>query len=80
VIKFKGVLTATPSGGGGTLVPVPRDIQARLGLKGIPKIQAVIEGTPDRGSLMPTGDGTYCLGETRERRLRAALERLRAPA
>jgi hypothetical protein len=62
VIKFKGVLTATPSGGGGTLVPVPPDVQARLGLRGIPKIQAVIEGTRYRGSLMPTGDGTYCLG------------------
>ncbi len=28
----------------------------------MPKIQAVIAGTPYRGSLMPMGDGTYCLG------------------
>src|SRR2546426_2540620 len=62
MIKFKGVLTRTPQGGGGTLVPIPRDVQAKLGLKGMPKIQAVIEGTPYRGSLMPMGDGTYCLG------------------
>jgi hypothetical protein len=34
----------------------------KLGLKGMPKIQAVIAGQPYRGSLMPMGDGTYCLG------------------
>ena len=28
----------------------------------MPKIHAVIAGTPYRGSLMPMGDGTYCLG------------------
>ena len=59
---FKGVLTATPRGGGGTLVPVPRQVAATLGLKGMPKVQAVIAGQPYRGSLMPMGDGTYCLG------------------
>ena len=62
MVKFKGTLTATPQGGGGTLVPVPRDVAAKLGLKGMPKIQAVIAGQPYRGSLMPMGDGTYCLG------------------
>ncbi|HYT12660.1 MAG TPA: YdeI/OmpD-associated family protein [Candidatus Nitrosopolaris sp.] len=62
MIKFKGVLTATPRGGGGTLVPIPNDVAAKLGLKGMPKVQAVIAGTPYRGSLMPMGDGTYCLG------------------
>jgi len=61
-LKFKGVLTPTPRGRGGTLVPVPREVAARLGLKGMPKIQAVIAGHPYRGSLMPMGDGTYCLG------------------
>ena len=63
MVKFKGVLTATPRGGGGTLIPIPKDVAAKLGgLKGMPKIQAVIAGTPYRGSLMPMGDGTYCLG------------------
>lgn len=60
--QFKGTLTATPRGGGGTLIPVPSDVAAKLGLKGMPKIQAVIAGRPYRGSLMPMGDGTYCLG------------------
>jgi hypothetical protein len=62
VVRFQGVLTSTPRGGGGTLVPVPKDVAAKLGLKGMPKITAVIAGTPYRGSLMPMGDGTYCLG------------------
>lgn len=62
MVKFEGVLTATPRGGGGTLVPIPKEVAAELGLKGMPKIQAVIAGTPYRGSLMPMGDGTYCLG------------------
>jgi Domain of unknown function (DUF1905)/Bacteriocin-protection, YdeI or OmpD-Associated len=59
---FKGKLTPTPRGGGGCLVPVPREVAARLGLKGMPKIQAMIAGQPYRGSLMPMGDGTWCLG------------------
>ena len=62
MVRFKGVLTPTPRGGGGTLVPIPNAIASKLGLKGMPKIQAVIAGTPYRGSLMPMGDGTYCLG------------------
>jgi len=61
-MRFKGVLTPTPRGGGGCLVPVPREVAAKLGLKGMPKIAAVIAGHPYRGSLMPMGDGTYCLG------------------
>jgi hypothetical protein len=62
MVRFNGVLTATPRGGGGTLVPIPKEVAAKLGLKGMPKIQAVIAGKPYRGSLMPMGDGTYCLG------------------
>jgi hypothetical protein len=63
--SFKGVLTPTPRGGGGTLVPVPRDVAAKMDLKGLPKVNAVIAGQPYRGSLMPMGDGTYCLGVLR---------------
>jgi uncharacterized protein DUF1905/bacteriocin resistance YdeI/OmpD-like protein len=56
------VLTATPRGGGGTLVAVPREVASKMRLRGMPKVQAVIAGQPYRGSLMPMGDGTYCLG------------------
>ena len=62
MVKFKGVLTPTARGGGGTLVPIPREVATTLGLKGMPKVEALIAGHPYRGSLMPMGDGTYCLG------------------
>ena len=73
-VRFKGRLTATPRGGGGTLVPVPPEVAAKLGLKGMPRIQAVIAGTPYRGSLMPMGDGTYCLGVLRSIQEAAGVE------
>ena len=62
MVKFKGKLTPTPRGGGGCLVPVPPEVAAKLGLNGMPKVQSVIAGQRYRGSLMPMGDGTYCLG------------------
>ncbi len=62
MVKFSAVLRPDPDGRGGTFIPVPRDVNDQLGLKGRPKIQAVIAGQPYRGSLMPMGDGTFCLG------------------
>src|SRR5438034_369621 len=63
MIRFTGRLTPTPRGGGGTLIPVPKAVAASLGpMKGMPKVRAMIAGIPYRGSLMPMGDGTYCLG------------------
>ncbi|TMD79584.1 MAG: DUF1905 domain-containing protein [Chloroflexi bacterium] len=63
MIRFTGRLTPTPRGGGGTLIPVPKEVAASLGpMKGMPKVRAMIAGIPYRGSLMPMGDGTYCLG------------------
>jgi len=62
VVKFEAVLTSDPGGGGATFIPIPDHVAARLGLKGMPKIQAVIAGAPYRGSLRPMGDGTYRLG------------------
>jgi Domain of unknown function (DUF1905)/Bacteriocin-protection, YdeI or OmpD-Associated len=58
---FSAVLQPDPTGSG-TFVLVPRKLNAELGLKGRPKIQAVIAGHAYRGSLMPMGDGTFCLG------------------
>lgn len=74
MIRFTGILTSTPRGGGGTLVPIPVEIAHRLGpLKGMPKIKAVIAGVPYRGSLMPMGDGTYCLGVLKSIQEKAGL-------
>jgi hypothetical protein len=62
VVKFTAVLAPDPDGRGGTFIPIPREVNDQLGLQGRPKIQAVIAGQPYRGSLMPMGDGTFCLG------------------
>jgi hypothetical protein len=62
MVKFSAVLTPDPGASGGTFISVPREVNEQLGLKGRPKIQAVIAGHPYRGSLMPMGDGTFCLG------------------
>ena len=61
MVKFKAVLRPDPTGSG-TFILIPRDVQSQLGLKGRPKINSVIAGNPYRGSLMPMGDGTFCLG------------------
>jgi hypothetical protein len=62
MVRFKVQLTTTPAAGHGSFIVVPTEVAARLELKGRPKIQAVIEGHPYRGSLMPMGDGTFGLG------------------
>ncbi|HZQ50196.1 MAG TPA: YdeI/OmpD-associated family protein [Candidatus Dormibacteraeota bacterium] len=61
-MKFQVKLTAH---GVGAFIVVPRDVAAKLGFKGRPKVKAVIAGAPYRGSLMPMGDGTFGLGVLR---------------
>ncbi len=58
-MKFQVKLTAH---GVGAFIVVPRDVATKLGLKGRPKVKALIAGAPYRGSLMPMGDGTFGLG------------------
>lgn len=60
-MRFRARLQPDPTGTG-TYVVVPSEANGRLGLRGRPKIRAVIAGHPYRGSLMPVGDGTFALG------------------
>ncbi|HEX9476380.1 MAG TPA: DUF1905 domain-containing protein [Candidatus Dormibacteraeota bacterium] len=62
MVRFEAVLTSDPGGGGGTFITIPDHVAAKLGLRGMPKVQAVIAGAPYRGSLRPMSDGTYGLG------------------
>ena len=59
-MKFEAPLLPDPTGTG-TYVAVPAHVKEALGLKGRPKVQALIAGHPYRGSLMPTPEG-FCLG------------------
>jgi hypothetical protein len=40
----------------------------------MPKVKATIAGIPYRGSLMPMGDGTYCLGVLKSIQAQAGVE------
>ncbi len=60
-MKFEATLQPDPDSAG-TFVEIPDRVTKALGLKGRPKIQAVIAGHPYRGSLMPTQRGVFCLG------------------
>ena len=75
MVKFSAVLQSDSDGRGGTFIPVPREVNEQLGLKGRPKIQAVIAGQPYRGSLMPMGDGTFCLGVLKSIQQTAGMKR-----
>ena len=78
MIRFTGILTPTPRGGGGTLIPVPKDVAALLGpMKGMPKVKAVIAGIPYRGSLMPMGDVFWNGNERAAATARRGRERAR---
>jgi hypothetical protein len=72
-MKFKAVLRPDPTGTG-TFVVVPAEVAEKLGLRGRPKIQAVIAGHPYRGSLMPTRDG-FVLGVLRSIQSEAGVKR-----
>lgn len=74
MVKFHAVLKPDPTGAG-TFVLVPRELNERLGLRGRPRIQAVIAGHPYRGSLMPMGDGTFCLGVLKALQQSAGVKR-----
>ena len=60
-MKFQARLQPDPEGVG-TFIEVPDKVAKELGLRGRPKVQAVIAGHPYRGSLMPTQSGVFCLG------------------
>lgn len=73
-MRFEARLQPDPTGTG-TWVQVPREANVALGLKGRPKISAVIAGHPYRGSLMPMGDGTFGLGVLKAIQQAAGLKR-----
>lgn len=73
-VTFTARLTASARGSGGAYIPVPREVAISLRLKGMPKIKAIIAGSPYRGSLMPMGDGTYGLGVAKSIREVAGLD------
>jgi hypothetical protein len=72
--RFEAVLQPDPTGTG-TFIRVPYELNRELGLKGRPKVHAVIAGHSYRGSLMPMGDGTFCLGVLKSIQAAAGVKR-----
>lgn len=67
------IRSANDRGGGGALVQVPRAVSDRIPGKGWKKVRATFNGITYAGSLMPNGDGTYCLGILKAIREQAGL-------
>jgi Bacteriocin-protection, YdeI or OmpD-Associated/Domain of unknown function (DUF1905) len=62
-IHFEAPIEAGP--GGGAFVRLPADAAAVFGTQARFPVQATFNGVAYRGSTMPAGDGTFCLGVTK---------------
>ena len=60
--------------GGGALVRLPGDAAARFGTRARVAVRATFNGIAYRGSTMPMGDGTFCLGITKAIRAAAGVD------
>ena len=74
MLSFETELVRVPGEPTATMVILPPDVAARLGGRARIPIQGTINGTPFRGSTMPQGDGTHCVGFRREIRETAGVE------
>jgi hypothetical protein len=71
VIRFQARLEEHS---GGSLVQVPKEVSDQLGGRARIKVQGRLNQLPFRGSTMPTGDGTHCLGFRKDQRAAAGVE------
>jgi hypothetical protein len=73
-IEFDAVVQPTARGGGGAYVPLPADAADVFGTRARFPIKATFNGVPYRGSTMPMGDGTFCVGITKVIRAEAGAD------
>jgi hypothetical protein len=69
-LEFEAVVEAE---GPGALVRLPADTAERFGTRARFPVRATFNGVAYRGSTMPTGDGTFCLGLTKAVRAAAGV-------
>jgi hypothetical protein len=60
--------------GGGALVRLPSDAADRFGTRARFPVRATFNGVAYRGSTMPMGDGTFCLGIAKAIRAAAGID------
>lgn len=73
-LEFEAVLEGAPVNGGGCSVRLPADTAERFGSRARFPVRATIHGIAYRGSTMPVGDGTFCLGVTKAIRAAAGVD------
>lgn len=71
-LEFDAVIQAGP--GGGALVRLPAEAGPRFGTRARFAVHATFNGVEYRGSTMPMGDGTFCLGVTKAVQARAGAK------
>jgi hypothetical protein len=73
-LEFDAVVQAPPRGGGGALVALPGEAAEVFGTRARFAVRATFNGVAYRGSTMPLGDGTFCVGITKAIRAQAGAE------
>jgi hypothetical protein len=71
-MEFDAVVQSSGRGTGGAFVPLPPEAAEVFGTGARFPVRATFNGVPYRGSTMPAGDGTFCLGITNAIRAEAA--------
>ena len=61
-LAFDAPLEPTPRGGGGAIVRLPANAADVFGTRARFPVKATFNGIAYRGSTMPMGDGTFCIG------------------
>jgi hypothetical protein len=72
--RFQGELIARGPKGAWTYMPVPLDVPALFGTKGMVPLIGTMNGFPFRTSLMPAGDAQHILSISKELKSGAAAQ------
>jgi len=70
-MEFEATVEETP--GGGALVRLPPDAAEVFATRARFPVRVTFNGVPYRGSTMPMGDGTFCVGITKAVRAKAGV-------
>lgn len=63
--KLRFTVTLEPAGESSALFRVPPEVAAQMGGRARIPVRGKVNGYPFRGSTMPMGDGTHCVGLNR---------------
>jgi hypothetical protein len=73
-MEFDAVVQSTSRGGGGAIVSLPANAAEVFGTRARFPVRVTFNGVSYRGSTMPVGDGTFCVGITKAIRADAGAD------